>query len=218
VPSLRSDNVHLHPTNIDPAARARLLDQQPSVLWFTGLSGSGKSTVANLVEVELHARGHLTFLLDGDNVRHGLCGDLGFSDADRGENIRRVSEVAKLMHDAGLIVLASFISPFQADRNLARAILPPGAFFEVHVDLPLELAEARDPKGLYAKARRGEIRQFTGIDSPYEVPAAPELALDMAALSADQAAARVIAALARAGRLSGPAQPGTGPPARAASR
>jgi bifunctional enzyme CysN/CysC len=199
---LRSDNVHRHPTSVDCAARGQLLAQQPSVLWFTGLSASGKSTVANLVEAELHERGHLTFMLDGDNVRHGLCGDLGFSDADRGENIRRVSEVAKLMHDAGLIVLASFISPFQADRDRARSLLPPEAFFEVHVDLPLALAEARDPKGLYAKARRGEITQFTGIDSPYEMPTAPELHLDMASLSAAQAAERVIAALLSAGRLS----------------
>jgi bifunctional enzyme CysN/CysC len=208
VPSLRSDNVHRHATNVDAAARARLLDQQPSVLWFTGLSGSGKSTVANLVEVALHARGHLTYLLDGDNVRHGLCGDLGFSDADRGENVRRVGEVAKLMHDAGLIVLVSFISPFQADRDRARAIFPPEAFFEVHVDLPLELAEARDPKGLYAKARRGEIRDFTGIDSPYERPTAPELRLDMATLSAQAGAEQVIARLADAGRLTGPVPSG----------
>jgi bifunctional enzyme CysN/CysC len=199
--SLRSENVHLHSVTVDREARARLIDQQPSVLWFTGLSGSGKSTVANLVEVELHSRGHLTYMLDGDNVRHGLCGDLGFADADRVENIRRVSEVVRLMLDAGLIVLASFISPFRADRDCARAGVAPGEFFEVYVDVPLAVAEQRDPKGIYARARRGEIKNFTGIDSPYEPPETPELHLDMERLSVDQAAAEVVATLVRAGRI-----------------
>jgi bifunctional enzyme CysN/CysC len=188
------------------------VDQQPSVLWFTGLSGSGKSTIANLVEVELHAQGRLTYMLDGDNVRHGLCGDLGFSDADRVENIRRVSEVAQLMLDAGLIVLVAFISPFRSDRERARASFRPGEFFEIHVNTPLAVVEQRDPKGLYAKARRGEIKDFTGIDSPYEPPEAPELALDTGVLTAEQAAREVVAALDRAGRLSATTQ------GRAASR
>jgi bifunctional enzyme CysN/CysC len=201
VTSLRSDNVYRHAVSVDREARARLVNQRASVVWFTGLSGSGKSTVANLVEVELHARGHLTYMLDGDNVRHGLCGDLGFSDADRQENIRRVAEVAQLMLDAGLIVLASFISPFRADRDRARSGLAPGEFFEVHVDVPLAVAEQRDPKGLYAKARRGELRNFTGIDSPYEAPKAPELHLDMTRLTVPEAAAEVVATLSRAGRL-----------------
>jgi bifunctional enzyme CysN/CysC len=202
VTSLRSDNVHLQALTVDRTARSKLLDQQPSVLWFTGVSGSGKSTIANLVEVELHARGHLTALLDGDNVRHGLSGDLGFSEADRCENVRRVSEVAKLMVDTGLIVLVSFISPFRAERERVRERFAPEEFFEVHVDTPITVAESRDPKGLYAQARRGEITNFTGIDSPYEPPDAPEIRLDTAELSPEQAAAEVIAALAQAGRLS----------------
>ena len=200
--SLRSDNVHRHVLTVDRAARVKLLDQQPCVLWFTGVSGSGKSTIANLVEVELHAQGHLTTLLDGDNVRHGLSGDLGFTEQDRCENIRRVSEVAKLMLDSGLIVLVSFISPFRAERDRVRHSFAPGEFFEVHVDTPISLAEARDPKGLYARARRGEIANFTGIDSPYEPPEAPEIRIDTTAASPEQAAAEVVAALAEAGRLS----------------
>jgi bifunctional enzyme CysN/CysC len=212
VSSLRSENVHLHPLTVDRAARVKLLDQQPSVLWFTGVSGSGKSTIANLVEVELHARGHLTCLLDGDNVRHGLCGDLGFTEADRCENIRRVSEVAKLMADAGLIVLVSFISPFRSERQRVRDTFTPDEFFEVYVDTPMSLAEERDPKGLYARARRGEITNFTGIDSPYEPPETPEIRLDTTVLSPEGAAQEVIAALTDAGRLSAEAA------ARAASR
>jgi bifunctional enzyme CysN/CysC len=202
VSSLRSENVHLHPLTLDRAARVKLLDQQPSVLWFTGLSGSGKSTIANLVEVELHARGHATSLLDGDNVRHGLCGDLGFSDADRCENLRRVAEVARLMLESGLIVLVSFISPFRAERQRIRESFAPEEFFEVHVDTPISVAEQRDPKGLYVRARRGEITHFTGIDSPYEPPESPEIRLDTAAASPTSAAAEIIAALTEAGRLS----------------
>lgn len=197
----RAHNVHWHPTVVDKRARARLKRQRPCVLWLTGLSGAGKSTVANLVEKKLHAAGYHTYLLDGDNVRHGLNKDLGFTAADRVENIRRVAEVAKLMVDAGLIVLTAFISPFRAERQMARALMGPGEFLEVHVDAPLEVAEARDPKGLYRKARRGEIRNFTGIDSPYEPPEAPEIRLDTTRLSPEEAADQVIDALRRAGIL-----------------
>jgi bifunctional enzyme CysN/CysC len=165
------------------------------VLWFTGLSGSGKSTVANRVEKKLAALGRHTYLLDGDNVRHGLNKDLGFTQADRVENIRRIAEVAKLMVDAGLIVLTAFISPFRAERRLARGLLAEGEFLEVFVDVPLAVAESRDPKGLYAKARRGELKNFTGIDSPYEPPEEAELRLDTAALDPDVAAERVVALL-----------------------
>ena len=177
--SLRTaTDVHWQVLEVDKAARAALTGQKPAVIWFTGFSGAGKSTIANLVEKRLHSLGHHTFTLDGDNVRHGLNADLGFSDDDRQENIRRVAEVAKLMGDAGLVVLASFISPFRAERELARSLLPEGEFIEVFVDAPLSVAEARDVKGLYAKARSGELVNFTGIDSPYEVPTAPELHLD----------------------------------------
>ncbi len=174
----RAENVHWQHLEVDKAARARSLGQTPRCLWFTGLSGSGKSTIANLVEKRLTAMGLHTYLLDGDNVRHGLNKDLGFSDQDRVENIRRVAEVAKLMVDAGLIVIVSFISPFRAERRMARELFGDGEFVEVFVDTPLEEAERRDVKGLYAKARAGKIPNFTGIDSPYEVPEAPELRLD----------------------------------------
>jgi bifunctional enzyme CysN/CysC len=191
----RSQNVHWQALDVNKHARARLSHQKPCVLWFTGLSGAGKSTIANLVERQLHADGRQTYLLDGDNVRHGLNKDLGFTDEDRIENIRRVGEVARLMVDAGLIVLVSFISPFRAERQLARSLVEPGEFFEVFVDTPLATAEARDAKGLYKKARRGELPNFTGIDSPYEPPENPEVHLDTAALSPDAAAALVIARL-----------------------
>ncbi|KRG45026.1 adenylyltransferase [Stenotrophomonas pictorum JCM 9942] len=173
----RAGNVHWQHLDVDPAARARIKGQQPKVLWFTGLSGAGKSTIANQVEKRLHARGCHTFLLDGDNVRHGLNRDLGFTDEDRVENIRRVAEVARLMADAGLIVLVSFISPFRAERQMARERFADGEFIEVFVDVPLAVAEARDVKGLYRKARAGQIPNFTGIDSPYEAPENPELHL-----------------------------------------
>jgi bifunctional enzyme CysN/CysC len=173
---------------VEKRARAALTRQQPRVVWFTGLSGAGKSTIANLVEQKLHARGHLTYLLDGDNVRHGLNRDLGFSDGDRAENIRRAAEVAKLMVDAGLIVLVAFISPFRAERRMARELVEDGEFVEVFIDTPLEVAERRDPKGLYKKARRGELRQFTGIDSPYEPPESPEVHIDTTRMSAEMAA------------------------------
>ena len=173
----RAGNVHWQHLDVDRAARARIKGQAPRVLWFTGLSGAGKSTIANQVEKRLHARGCHTFLLDGDNVRHGLNRDLGFTDEDRVENIRRVAEVARLMVDAGLIVLVSFISPFRAERQMARERFAPGEFVEIFVDVPLEVAESRDVKGLYRKARAGQIPNFTGIDSPYEPPEAPELHL-----------------------------------------
>jgi bifunctional enzyme CysN/CysC len=165
------------------------------VVWLTGRPSAGKSTIANLVERELLALGHHTYLLDGDNVRHGLTKDLGFTSADRVENIRRVAEVARLMTDAGLIAIVSFISPFRSERRMARDLVEAGEFLEVFVDAPLDVAEARDPKGLYAKARRGELRNFTGIDSPYEPPEAPELRIDTTALTPAAAAARVVAAL-----------------------
>ena len=193
----RSANIHWQHLDVDRAARARLKGQQPRVLWFTGLSGAGKSTIANRVDKRLHAQGFHTVILDGANVRHGLNRDLGFTDEDRVENIRRVAEVAKLMSDAGLIVLVSFISPFRAERRLARDLFAPGEFLEVYVDTTLEEAERRDQKGLYAKARAGQIRNFTGIDSPYEAPEHAELVLDTLHETpealADQVVARVLA-------------------------
>jgi adenylyl-sulfate kinase len=173
------------------------------VIWLTGLSGAGKSTIANLVEKRLHAMGRHTYILDGDNVRHGLAKDLGFNDEDRVENIRRLAEVAKLMVDAGLIVLTAFISPFRAERRMARDLLGADEFVEVFVDTPLDVAEQRDPKGLYKKARRGEIKNFTGIDSPYEAPEAPEIRIETAAESADRAAERIILELRRMGIIGG---------------
>jgi len=195
----RADNIHWQALDVNRQARAAQKGQKACALWFTGLSGSGKSTIANLVEKRLHAMGRHTYLLDGDNVRHGLNKDLGFTDADRVENIRRVAEVAKLMVDAGLIVLVSFISPFRAERRMARELLEAGEFLEVFIDTPLEEAERRDPKGLYKKARRGELKHFTGIDSPYERPEHPEIRIDTSALSAEAAADRVIVALVEGG-------------------
>jgi bifunctional enzyme CysN/CysC len=197
----RSANVQWQALNIDKHERALSLHQRPTVLWFTGLSGAGKSTIANLVEGELHRRGHHTYMLDGDNVRHGLNADLGFTDADRVENIRRVSEVAKLMVDAGLIVLVSFISPFRAERQMARSLFERDEFVEVFVDAPLAVAEERDPKGLYRKARRGQLVNFTGIDSPYEPPENPELRISTGDLLPEQSAATVVAELERRGLL-----------------
>lgn len=188
----RAQNVHWQALDVSRAAHAALKMQQPAVLWFTGLSGSGKSTIANLVEKKLHALGKHTFLLDGDNVRHGLNKDLGFSDADRIENIRRVGEVAKLMTDAGLIVLTAFISPFRAERELVRGLLPAGEFIEVFIDTPLAEAEKRDVKGLYKKARSGELKNFTGIDSPYERPENPEIRVDTTRETPEEAAERIV--------------------------
>ena len=187
----RAGNIHWQHLEVDKAARAHIKHQRPRCLWFTGLSGSGKSTIANLLEKRLLASGIHTYLLDGDNVRHGLSKDLGFTDEDRVENIRRVAEVAKLMVDAGLVVLVSFISPFRAERRMARAMFEEGEFLEVFVDTPLEVAERRDAKGLYAKARAGELRNFTGIDSPYEVPDAPEISLDTVGSEAEALAERL---------------------------
>ncbi len=191
----RAQNIHWQAIEINRDAHAAQKQQQPRVLWFTGLSGAGKSTIANLVEKKLHALGRHSFLLDGDNIRHGLNKDLGFTDADRVENIRRVGEVAKLMTDAGLIVLTAFISPFRAERRLVRSMLPEGEFVEIHVDTALAEAERRDAKGLYAKARRGELKNFTGIDSPYEPPEHPELRIDTASTTPEQAAELIVASL-----------------------
>jgi bifunctional enzyme CysN/CysC len=197
----RSQNVHWQALDVNKVARARLSHQKPCILWFTGLSGAGKSTIANLVEKQLHADGRQTYLLDGDNVRHGLNKDLGFTDGDRVENIRRVAEVARLMVDAGLIVMVSFISPFRSERRMARGLVEAGEFIEVFVDTPLAQAEARDVKGLYKKARRGELKNFTGIDSPYEAPENPEIHLDTAQLTPEAAALRVIKHLRDAGNI-----------------
>ncbi|MBM7405613.1 MULTISPECIES: sulfate adenylyltransferase subunit CysN [Sphingomonas] len=191
----RSQNVHWQAVEITREAHAAQKHQASKVLWFTGLSGSGKSTIANLVEKRLHALGKHSFLLDGDNIRHGLNKDLGFTDADRVENVRRVGEVAKLMADAGLIVLTAFISPFRAERELVRSMLPDGEFVEVFIDTPLEVAEARDVKGLYRKARAGELKNFTGIDSPYEPPEAPDIHVDTTRETPEAAAERIVAQL-----------------------
>lgn len=191
----RAGNIHWQHIDVDKAARGRSLGQVPRCVWFTGLSGSGKSTIANLVDKRLHALGLHAFVLDGDNVRHGLNRDLGFTDEDRVENLRRVAEVAKLMTEAGLIVLVSFISPFRSERRAARALFEEGEFIEVFVDTPLAVAEARDAKGLYAKARRGELPHFTGIDSPYEPPEGAEMRLDTTAQAAEALAEQVVARL-----------------------
>ena len=188
----RSQNIHRQHLDVSRETHASLKGQKPAVLWFTGLSGAGKSTVANLVEKKLAARGRHTFLLDGDNVRHGLNRDLGFTEADRIENIRRVGEVARLMADAGLIVLTAFISPFRAERHMVRRMMPEGEFFEIFVDTPIAEAEKRDVKGLYAKARAGELKNFTGIDSPYEPPEHAEIHVDTTRLSAEEAADMIV--------------------------
>jgi bifunctional enzyme CysN/CysC len=191
----RSQNVHWQPLEVSREAHAKLKNQKPAVLWFTGLSGAGKSTIANLVEKKLLRMNRHTFLLDGDNVRHGLSKDLGFTDADRVENIRRVGEVSKLMTDAGLIVITSFISPFRAEREMVRQMMAPGEFFEIFVDTPLSEAEKRDVKGLYKKARAGQLKNFTGIDSPYEPPQAPDLRIDTTKMTPEQGADMVISLL-----------------------
>ena len=197
----RATNVHWQALDVNKALRAEALGQKPVILWFTGLSGAGKSTIANLVEKKLTLAGRHTYLLDGDNIRHGLNRDLGFTDADRVENIRRVAETARLFVDAGLIVLVSFISPFRSERRMAREMVGDGEFLEIHVDAPLEVAEARDVKGLYAKARAGEIQHFTGIDSPYEPPLEPDLRLDTTSADPEELADRIVARLAAGGYL-----------------
>ena len=180
-----SSNTVWHNHQVTRAERAKIKRQRPSLLWFTGLSGSGKSTIANALDVALHHRGYHTFLLDGDNVRRGLNKDLGFSDSDRVENIRRIGEVSKLFTDSGLIVLSAFISPFTSDRRMVRNLFPAGEFIEVFMDTPLATCEERDPKGLYQKARAGQIKHFTGIDSPYEIPERAEVRLDTSEMTVD---------------------------------
>ncbi|MFC5705921.1 adenylyl-sulfate kinase [Aeromonas eucrenophila] len=195
------NNVVWHQHAVSKQSRSQLKEQKPLVLWFTGLSGAGKSTLAGALEQALAAEGKHTYLLDGDNVRHGLCGDLGFDDASRQENIRRVGEVAKLMVDAGLIVLTAFISPFRAERDLVRSLLGADEFIEVFVDAPLAVCEERDPKGLYKKARAGEIRNFTGIDSAYEAPESPEIHLLNAGKSVDALVDELLTALRQRGLI-----------------
>jgi bifunctional enzyme CysN/CysC len=191
----RATNVHWQAHDIDKVARGAQKNQKPAVLWFTGLSGSGKSTIANLVERALYAEGRHTYLLDGDNVRHGLNRDLGFTDADRVENIRRVGEAAKLFVDAGLIVLTAFISPFRSERQMARELMGAGEFIEIFVDTPIEVCMQRDPKGLYEKARAGTIKNFTGISSPYETPEAPDLVLHTVGREATEMAEEIVTLL-----------------------
>jgi bifunctional enzyme CysN/CysC len=195
----RATNIHRQDLLVDKSSRGRLNGHRPAILWFTGLSGSGKSTIANIVERELHARGAHTYMLDGDNVRHGLNRDLGFTDADRVENVRRVGEVAKLFVDAGLIVLCSFISPFRAERRMVRELVGADEFVEVFVDTPLEECIKRDPKGLYARAMEGKIKNFTGIDSPYEQPESPEVVVNTADGTAEEAAKAVLETLRERG-------------------
>lgn len=197
----KSSNVVWHQASIDRAMREQLNGHKSVVLWFTGLSGSGKSTLAHAVEDRLHALGCRTFVLDGDNIRHGLCGDLGFSDEDRVENIRRIGEVSKLFVEAGVISLTAFISPFRSDRDRVRGLMPHGDFIEIYCKASLEVCEDRDPKGLYKKARAGEIKAFTGISSPYEEPLRPELVIDTGELSLEQSAEQVMDLLRERGIL-----------------
>lgn len=187
-----SSNIVWHDSHLNKNLRAKHKHQKPCILWFTGLSGAGKSTVANAVEIELHRRGHHTYLLDGDNVRHGLNKDLGFTDQDRIENIRRIGETAKLFVDAGLVVLTAFISPFRSDRDMVRALVHKGEFVEVFVNTPLSVCENRDPKGLYKKARAGDIKNFTGIDSSYERPMSPEITINTSDLSVSECVSKII--------------------------
>ena len=193
VTQTHSPNVVAQHLTVSNADRERLMGQRGCVLWFTGLSGSGKSTLANALDAELHGRGIKTVLLDGDNVRHGLCGDLGFSAEDRHENLRRIAEVAKLMADAGLVVLTAFVSPFRSDRDRARAVVGPQRFAEIYVDAPVEVCAQRDVKGLYAKAQAGLIADFTGVNSPYEAPTAPELTVSSGRETLAESTARILA-------------------------
>lgn len=197
--SIKDENIVWHQHTVDKVFRAKIKQQRPAVLWFTGLSGAGKSTIAGALENQLAELGYHTYLLDGDNVRHGLCNDLGFSDQDRRENIRRIGELAKLMADAGLIVLSAFISPHRAERQLVRDLLPEGEFLEVYVNASLDVCEQRDPKGLYKKARAGQISNFTGIDSDYEAPLAPEVDLPAGELPIEALVEQCIRALQQKG-------------------
>lgn len=194
-PSVKDENIVWHQHAVDKHLRAELKHQKPAVLWFTGLSGAGKSTIAGALETRLAQLGYHTYLLDGDNVRHGLCSDLGFSEQDRRENIRRIGELSKLMADAGLIVLTAFISPHRAERQQVRDMMPEGEFIEVYVNTSLDVCESRDPKGLYKKARAGEIANFTGIDSVYEAPLSPEIDLPAGDASIDELVAQCLTAL-----------------------
>ena len=197
----KATNITWHEANVVQADREKLLNQKGCVIWFTGLSGSGKSTLALEVENKLHQRGHLTYVLDGDNIRHGLNKNLGFSPEDREENIRRIGEVAKLFNDAGVIAMTAFISPYRTDRDNARDLLDEGRFVEVFVDCPLEVCEARDTKGLYQKARAGEIKEFTGISAPYEAPVQPELTVNTSELTVEECTERVIDRLENIGLI-----------------
>ncbi|MFL0798309.1 MAG: adenylyl-sulfate kinase [Cellvibrionaceae bacterium] len=199
-----TSNIVWHDAHLSKDIRAKDKHQKPCILWFTGLSGAGKSTISNAVEVELHRRGYHTYLLDGDNVRHGLNKDLGFSDSDRIENIRRIGEAAKLFVDAGLVVLTAFISPFRSDRRLVRDLVGEGEFVEIFVDTPLSVCEERDPKGMYKKARAGEIKNFTGIDSAYEAPEKPEVVIDTAAMSVPECVTKIVDFLLAKGVLARP--------------
>jgi adenylylsulfate kinase len=192
-------NIVWHQHDVDKTRRAQAKSQKPCVLWLTGLSGSGKSTIANLLEKKLAEHGKHTYLLDGDNVRHGLCGDLTFSDKDRVENIRRIGEVSKLFVDAGVIVLTAFISPFKSERDFCRNLMVDGEFVEIYIDTPIEECEKRDPKGLYQKARQGDIKDFTGIDSPYEAPESAEITLDFSGQTAEQSAEQLFELLKQKG-------------------
>lgn len=200
---MNKNNLVWHEQQISKEKRLVHLNQKPCVIWFTGLSGSGKSTIANALEVELFKRGRKTYLLDGDNVRHGLNKDLGFSEVDRVENIRRIGEVSKLFVDAGLIVLAAFISPFKSDRQIARSLVKYDEFIEVFIDTPLDVCEQRDPKGLYEKARKGVIKNFTGIDSPYETPENPQIHIKTSKKSVEECINKIIEHLIKFGYIQG---------------